>query len=269
MNGKLVFGALGGAVLVAGVWLAVGHQEAPVAIAPVSGGLAPSSAAPSSKVVSFVIDPKGKTTIDMPAPKEHIKAITEAAAGHIDVDLMNVASTRGEVKVDLTTLSTHTFGSDDDASQTKHARNWLEVGDVATPEVRAESRWVVYAIRSIDGASATDVRQITPVTESGEDVRVLTLTARGDLLLHGHKVENREAKLEARLHYPAGAAADSQPSSIELRSNAPLRVTLAEHDVKPRDTFGKLAQRSLGILGTKVATVADVNIDLRAVPGAN
>ena len=59
-----------------------------------------------------MIDPKGKTTIDMPAPKEHIKAITEAAGGSVDVDLMNVTNTRGEVKIDMTTLSTHTFGND-------------------------------------------------------------------------------------------------------------------------------------------------------------
>ncbi len=269
MNGKLVLGAVGGVVVIGGLWMAFGHKDEPVAIAPVASALAPSMAAPTVKVAKFVIDPKGKTAIDMPAPKEHIKAITEAAGGSVDVDLMNVTNTRGEVKIDMTTLSTHTFGNDDDASQTKHALNWLEVGEVATPEMKEANRWAVYAIRSVDNASATDVTKVTPVKDGADDVRVITLTAKGDFLLHGHKVENREAKLEARLHYPAGAAADSKPTSIELKSKEPLRITLAEHDVKPRDTFGKLAKGSLGILGTKVADVADVNIDLRATPGAN
>jgi hypothetical protein len=269
MNGKLVLGAVGGVVVIGGLWVALGHKEEPVTIAPVASALAPSVAAPSAKVATFVIDPKGQTSIAMPAPKENIKAITEASAGSIDVDLLNVANTRGEVKIDLTTLSTHTFRNADDASQTKHALNWLEVGDIVTADVKEANRWVVYAIRSIEGASATDVSKVVPVTRGGEDLRIVTLTAKGDLLLHGHKVENREAKLEARLHYPAGAAADSKPSFIELKSTEPLRVTLAEHDVKPRDTFGKLATQGLDILGTKVAKIADVNIDLRAAPGTN
>jgi hypothetical protein len=36
--------------------------------------------------------------------------------------------------------------------------------------------------------------------------------------------------------------------------------------VKPRDTFGKFAKGSLGLLGTKVADTADVTIDFRATP---
>jgi hypothetical protein len=269
MNGKLVLGAVGGAVVIGGLWVAFGHKEEPVAIAPVASALAPSISAPSAKVATFVIDPKSKTSISMPAPKENIKAITEAAAGSVDVDLMNVSNTRGEVKIDLLTLSTHTFGNKDDAAQSKHALNWLEVGDLVTADVKEANRWVVYAIRSIEGASATDVSKVVPIAEGGDDVRVVTLNAKGDLLVHGHKVENREAKLEARLHYPSGAAPTSKPSFIELKSKEPLRVTLAEHDVKPRDTFGKLATEGLEILGTKVAKVADVNIDLRATPGAN
>lgn len=66
----------------------------------------------------------------MPAPKEHIEAGTDAASGTIDVDLMNLANTRGEIKADLLSLNTATF--DDpakDKSQTTHARTWLEVAD--------------------------------------------------------------------------------------------------------------------------------------------
>ncbi len=270
MNVKLVALGIGGLVVAGGGYLAFGHkEEAPVHLAPVASSLAPSlAAAPGAKVAHFVIDPKSKTQIDMPAPKERIKASTESAAGALHVDLLNLANTRGDVKVDLTTLSTHTFGNKDDASQTKHALNWLEVGDVATPEMKEQYRYIVYAIRSIEAASATDVSKVAPVKDGADDVRVVTLTAKGDVLLHGRKVEDREAKLEARLHYPAGAAAESTPILIEVKSKEPLRVTLAEHDVKPRDTFGKLAAGSLDLLGTKVANVADVSIDLRATPVA-
>jgi hypothetical protein len=36
--------------------------------------------------------------------------------------------------------------------------------------------------------------------------------------------------------------------------------------VKPRDGFGKLAQASFSLLGTKVAETADVTLDLSATP---
>jgi hypothetical protein len=261
-----MWGAGAGVVGIGALWFALGRkEEPPVPVAPVASTL---SASPgSAKSVKFAIEPSGKTSIDMPAPKEHIQATTEASAGTLDVDLTNLANTRGDVKVDLTTLSTHTFHNDDDASQTKHARTWLEVGDAASAEDREKNRWVVYAIRSVDAVTpSADVTKIAPTKEGSDDVRVVTLAAKGELLLHGHKVENREAQIEARLHYPPGAAPDSKPTSIEIKSKEPLRITLAEHDVRPRDTFGKIAQGSLGLLGTKVANVADVTLDLKAVP---
>jgi hypothetical protein len=261
----LIWGAAAGVVAVGALWVVLGPKEAPVPIAPVASTLAASQ--PPPKSVRYGIDPRGKTSISMPAPKEHIKAITEASGGTLDVDLTNLANTRGEVRVDLTSLSTHTFSNDDDATQTKHALTWLEVGDVASAEEKEKYRWVAYAIRAIDGVTpSADVTKVPVIKEGGEDLRVVTLVSKGELLLHGHKVEDREARLEARLHYAPGAGPDTKPSYIEIKSKEPLRITLAEHDVKPRDTFGKLAQGSLTLLGTKVANVADVTIDLKASP---
>src|SRR4051812_24910899 len=83
-------------------------------LAPAASSLAPSTPAPTTnKTIKFTIDPKSVTAIDMPAPKEHIKAGTSGASGTIEVDLMNLANTRGEVKADLQSLVTKTF---DDAA---------------------------------------------------------------------------------------------------------------------------------------------------------
>ncbi len=221
------------------------------------------SKAASAKTTTFTIDAMSKTTIDMPAPKEHIKAKTTAAAGSIEVDLANLANTRGEVKVDLTTLSTFTFGDKSkDEAQTEHARTWLEA--VVDDKVKEENRYTVFAIRSIDGVDQPDASKIAPKREGDEDIRTAMLTAHGDFLLHGRK-SMKDAKLVARLHYPAGAPADAIPTSIEIKTAAPLRIVLAEHEVKPRDTFGKVAQGSFHLLGTKVAESADVSIDLHAM----
>jgi hypothetical protein len=232
--------------------------------APAATALATSSA--SAKAIKFVVDPKGKTTIDMPAPKEHIKASTEVMGGTLDVDLANLANTRGEVKVDVTSLKTKTFDdTGKNEAQTEHALTWLEVSEKSTPTMREQERWVVYAIRSIDGLSAPDITKVAPTKDGTDDVRSVTLTSHGEFLLHGHKIA-KDAALEAAFHYPAGAAADSKPTRIDIKTKTPLHITLAEHEVKPRDPVGKLAQGSFSLLGTKVAEVADVSFELRCIP---
>jgi hypothetical protein len=217
---------------------------------------------PTAKVVRYVVDAKSTTSIDMPAPKEHIKADTSAAAGTVDVDLMNLANSRGEIKIDLSTLTTHTFDdADKNTSQTTHARTWLEV--IVDGKTNDENRWAVLAIDKVDGLSATDATKIAPTKDGTDDVRTVTATVHGNFLVHGHKVP-KDATVTVKLRYPAGAAADSKPSSVEIKTTAPMRITLADHDVKPRDNFGALAKGALGLLGTKVADVADVSVDLKA-----
>ena len=57
-------------------------KENPVALAPSASSLSASTPAPTTnKILKLTIDPKSKATIDMPAPKEHITAGTDAAAG--------------------------------------------------------------------------------------------------------------------------------------------------------------------------------------------
>jgi hypothetical protein len=245
---------------------ACGKKEADPTPTAAASALAPSTAASSAMAFKYAVDPKGKTSIDMPAPKEHIKAGTTASGGSLEVDLKNVANTRGEVKVDLTTLKTSTFGDEKkDSSQSEHAQNWLEVGSLVTADMKEKNRWVVFAIRSIEAPSAADVTKIAAVKEGDLDVRTVTLTAKGEFLLHGHKTD-KTVPLEAKFQWAAGAAPDAKPTAIVVKTKEPLHITLAEHDVKPRDNFGKLAEGALGLLGTKVANVADVSFEIRATP---
>ena len=238
-------------------------------LAPAASSLAPSTVAPSAKTMKFAIDAKSSTSIDMPAPKEHIKAGTDAATGTLDVDFMNLANTRGEVKADLTTLTTKTFGdADKDKTQTGHARTWLEVADgeegKLPDDVKAANRYAVYAIRSVDNLSATDLTKV-PVTKDGDDdVRTVSATTHGEFLVHGHKVD-RDADVDVAFHYGPGGAVD-KPKFLTIKSKKPFRATLADHDVKPRDGFGKIAKGAFNLLGTKVAEVADITLDLRANP---
>ncbi len=258
---KLLHGLAIAAVLVA----CKDEKKSEVVLAPSASALAPSTTSMSAASMKFTVT-KGKTTIDMPAPSEHIKAETSDASGDLQVDLSKLGETRGLVKVDVSKLSTKTFDdSKKNESQTEHARTWLEASDKLPEDVRTKNKYAEFAIRSVSDLSATDLAKVAAKTEGAEDVRTVTLTAKGEFLIHGRKVD-REVKLEAAFHYPKGAAADAKPTSVIVKTREPMKVVLAEHDIKPRDDGGKIAQKAFNILGVKVADVASVSLEIQASP---
>lgn len=232
-------------------------DEAPVA--PSASALV--SSAPAAASWRYAVDPKSTTSVDMPGLKEHIKAETTAAAGTLDVVPKDLAQSRGLVRIDLSTFSTHTFGNGDDATQTRHARTWLEV---AGAEAGDSMRYADLAIRSIDGLSATDLSTVAPTKKGGEDVRTVSMTVHGELLVHGHKVP-KDAAVDVAFDYPAGAPADSKPTRLEITSKQPMRVILKEHDVRPRDPAGAVLEWTTRLI-SKVAETADVTVDIGATP---
>ncbi len=269
--GGCVMGAFLGLTLLAAV--ACDDKKNGVTLAPSASSLAPSTPPPpSAKVVKFAIDSTSATSLMLEAPKEKIKATTSAAAGSLDVDLMNLTNSRGEVKIDLTTLTTKTFDDPkDNAAQTAHARTWLEVADGESgpldAKVKETNRYAVYAIRSIENVTPhADVSKVPETKDGADDVRTVTMTTKGELLVHGHKVD-RESEVEVAFRYDSGASAD-KPKALSIKSKKPLRVVLGEHDVKPRDGFGKISKSAFHLLGTKVADNADITLDLRAKPGS-
>jgi hypothetical protein len=231
----------------------------------VASTVAPPTSPPSANLVSFTIAEEGTTAIDMPARLEHITAETTAAKGELQIDFLNLASSRCEVMVDLSTLKTHTFSqADKDTAQTRHALGWLEIGKMASPEAIEKYRWATFALRSIDGLSASDLTKIAAEeTEHGEE-RLVTLTVHGDLSLHGHKMST-DAVLEIRFHYPGGAAPSSQPSSLDVTSKIPLHIALSDYDVRPPGPVGRLfIEHGADAIGAKVAATADVTLALHA-----
>ena len=252
------------AVVLAIVGAACSKKEDDTKLAATATAVIAADPPPSAMSTSFEVEKDGKTSVDIDAPSEHIKASTTASAGTIKVDLTNLANTRGEVKADLTTLTTNTFATEPgkNTTQTEHARNWLEVGTLVDDKTRAANQYAVFGIQSIDALSATDVSKVAPVSVGSEDVRTVTLTAHGDFLVHGRHAA-KDVPLEVKFHYPSGAAATSKPTRIDVATKGPLNVTLAEHDVKPRDNFGKVAQWTTNLVA-KVGTVAAVTIDVHA-----
>lgn len=228
-------------------------QQAP---APAATALPPSSAPVTAKTRSFVIDPTGTSRIDMPGKSEHIKAHTSAARGTLSVEPTALQNSRGEVQIDLSTLSTETFDDPGkNAEQTKHARTWLEV--VVDGTVKEENRYATLAIRSVDVIGETDLTKV-PVNAG---VRQAKAVVHGDVLVHGHKVE-RSVPVILDFSYADGAPGDA-PTALHIRTEKPLALVLKEHEIMPRDPVGKLLKWTQE-LTSRVNTDANVDVDLNA-----
>ena len=233
-----------------------------VQLAPSATALASSQASPAAMAWHYAIDPKSATHVDMPGIKEHIKGDTTAAKGTLDVVGSDLAQSRGTLLIDLSTFSTNTFGNDDDATQTRHARTWLEA--VVDGKTNEDMRWATLAIRSIDGLSAFDVTNVAATKDGTDDVRSVDMVVHGDVLIHGHKLQ-KDVPVTVAFRYPSGAAPTSQPTRVDIKSKAPMRVVLKEVDVQPRDTVGQLTAWTTNLV-SKVAEYADVTVTLGATP---
>lgn len=235
-----------------------------VPLAPSATALASSQASPAAMAWHYAIDPKSTTHVDMPGLKEHIKGDTSAAKGTLDVVGSDLAQSRGTIQIDLATFTTKTFDDNDkNQTQTEHARTWLEA--VVDGKANEEMRWATLAIRSIDGLSATDLSKVAPTKDGADDVRTVTMTVHGDILIHGHKLQ-KDLPVEVAFRYPSGAAPTSEPTRVDIQSKAPMRVVLKEVDVQPRDTVGQLTAWTTSLV-SKVAEYADVTVNLDATPG--
>lgn len=242
--------------------LACGKKGDEVALAPAAISLAPSSSEAGTATWRYAIGPSGSVHVELPGLKEHITGDATTVAGFVEIVPTDLSQSRGQVRVDLSTFSTTTFGNDKDAAQTKHARTWLEVqvGD----QTNEAMRYAEFAIRSIDGLSAADITHVAPTRDGQNDVRAVSMTVHGDLLVHGHRVPKDDV-IDVVFYYPVGAAADSKPARLQITSKTPMRVVLKEHDVRPRDPAGQLLSWTTSLI-SKVAETADVTLRLGALP---
>lgn len=225
-------------------------------------------AAPKApEVVKMTIDSaSSKLGFDMDAPVEKIRGKVPPAAmtGEVFVDPVDLGKSRGLVHLDLTDLELFQrtapepgkeFGEEvKNDTQNAHARAWLEISADTPPEEMKKNARIEFALSSLSDLSATDVTKLT-----GPE-RKVTLTATGDFLLHQRK-SPKSVKLEVTFRYDG-----DKLKEIHVKNLAPLSVGLEEYDVRPREGFGKLAQKTLEILSPKVAKSAEINLEFTAKP---
>jgi polyisoprenoid-binding protein YceI len=215
---------------------------------------APVNAAPAAGQRRFELT-SGSATFLIDAPLEKIKGKATKVRGALDVDPNDLKTAKGQIEVDLDDLKTETFGdADKDTSQTGHAKNWLEIGNDVDAKKREENRWVKFTIKSIDDASPTKLA----AAEVKNGQRAVTVQATGDLWLHGVS-SPKKVNVSLSLDGPAEA-----PTALRIVTTQPLKVSLKEHDVKPRDVAGKFLSGALEKIGQKIDDNVQVSLDLTA-----
>ncbi|XXT25593.1 hypothetical protein WME94_40130 [Sorangium sp. So ce429] len=253
-----------GALAAASLGAAACEGEKPP-LAPAATELkAPEVKAPTA--ATFAIDrASSKVELAMDAPREKIRGrIQGAAAGTLQVDPADVTRTTGLITVDLSTLELFQTAVGDDGKpgeekksdlQNEHARTWLEISKDTPDAVREKNEKAQFAIRSISTSGEKDLTKM-----SGAE-RTVAVTASGELLLH-QRQSPRTVELIATFRYEGDRLA-----GLTVKTAKPFAVGLAEHDVRPREAFGKLAQKTLEVLSPKVAKEAMVSLELSATAG--
>lgn len=252
-------------VLLLAITGALGCEDKPATpLAPTATALAPTKPATVEAKKLSVDKASSKVEFMMDAPQEKIRGrVSGATEGEIQVDPSDLTKTTGLLTVDISGIEIFQTVADDGGKfgeekkhpmQNEHARTWLEISNDAPEDVRKQNSRVEFAIRSIEEASQKDITKMTGAT------RKVTFKAKGDFLLHGRKAE-KTAELEATFTYDGDKIA-----SVAIKSTKPFSIGLAEHDVKPRESFGKLAQKTLELLAPKVAKEALVSVEVTARP---
>jgi len=232
-------------------------------LAPSASALAPAEKR-SATAKAFEIEATGsKATFLMTAPIEKIHGeAADSAKGQLFIDPADITQTSGLIQIDLDKLVLYQQKREDDKSdygervksdkQNEHAKNWLEIGADAPADQRELNRWVEFRIEKVLETSAADVSKL-----SGAE-RKITATVEGELRVHQRKVK-KQVKVEATFKYDG-----DKPTSVSIKTTAPVIVDLESHDVRPRELFGKLAQKTLSDMGSKVAKEAPIELLLSA-----
>jgi YceI-like domain len=156
---------------------------------------------------------------EIPSKRGPLRGSLTRVSGELSVVLSDLSQSRGQVRVDLSSLG---FEGPDANDAAPRARGALELSDAgAAPSATFD----LSELRDVSPAQlepAPDSDAGTPFT------RRVRLTAVGNLLLHGFRVVRRTS-LEAEFGFVGDR---SVPSTLMIRSRAPFVVSLETHAIR-------------------------------------
>lgn len=232
----------------------LGCREKPKRVVRTEPWLAPvvsaSGASEAGKAMRYTID-QARVEFELPARRGKPRGKLARVEGTIDFDPVHLERTRARLTADLLSL-TMSAGDEDDPLLLARAFDWLELAAERAPVERARDRYAVLNITAIEAG---------PAAREAVGRRAGRVVAHGDLTLHQFRVPVvLELDVELKLADGGGSAA------LVIRTRKPLVVSLAAHDILPRDARGALLSTQLSTLGTEVGRDARVTAELRALP---
>ncbi|MGA3121847.1 MAG: YceI family protein [Polyangiaceae bacterium] len=256
MDKRMVIGGTVVVLVAAGVWVFLGTQRDDATTVGTRAAPPPSASASvplANGSARFRVQDNGTATLLIDAPLEKIKGRWTKFRGAIDFDVTDLSKSHGEVDLDLDDLKTETFGDKDkDSRQTEHAHNWLEIG--ADAKERDINRWARFTFSSLESAVPASLSD----APDQNGARILKVVAKGDMWLHG-VTSAKTVKLTVAVSGPPSA-----PTAIQISTDEPMRISMKEHDVKPRDVAGKFLDGALERVGKKIDDVAQISLDVSA-----
>lgn len=236
-------------------------REKPRHLAPSASALTASQAPTGKLTQSFAVDTASSYVhFEMDAPVERIYGdASGSVSGDLHIDLKDLTRSTGLIKIDLLKMTLYqekkkhgTFSQrKKNAKQNADARIWLQISSDAPAATRAKFRYAEFKITKLATAQK-DVAALPGAT------RKVKANVTGEFLIHGHKTV-QTAKLELTFQFSGDKA-----TSVAVKSLAPINVDLEKNDIRPRQTWEKLAAKTLSALGQKVAGQAPVMIDFTA-----
>jgi hypothetical protein len=175
----------------------------------------------------YTLDKDSLIRFEIPTKRGALSGSVTRVSGELNLDLSNLAQSRGVVRADLGSLEIHgnREASVTDSALLERARAALEL----SADAGDNTTFASFTLTSVDDASPP---MIEPAPErdasaSAAFSRRAHFTAVGDLLLHGFRVARR-APLTAEFEFPE----DRQvPHRVLIRSRAPFVVSLDTHSI--------------------------------------
>lgn len=213
--------------------------------APAAVQSAPTTATPGTRYELV----SGIASVDLSTKRQPLRGTISRLEGSIDWDGARPELTRATLRADLLSLSiTSRTNPAEDASWTARAFDWLELGAERASEQRELDRWAELRFVSMQPHPGNEARRVG---------RPALVTVQGELTLHHFRVPV-ELELEVDTRNTARGA------ELVIRTRRPLLVSLAAHDILPRDPAGSVLPGAVSELGKLVARQALVAVEVVA-----
>jgi len=200
----------------------------PTAEASASGDAAP-------PLTRYRFGDRSSIRFEIPSKRGSLRGTISRVSGELEVDLSDLTRSRGLVRAELDSLAIRAPTGSTDAALLERARVALELtADAGVPAFTS------FDLTSVEDAIPAQIEPPQAHEAEAAFVRRARVTAVGNLLLHGFRVARR-APLEVEFGFSADGPS---PSSVAIRSRAPLVVSLETHAIRALDHESSSKSRS-------------------------